>query len=152
MQMDTETGVVETIHARHVTVLFDRKAACKNCKACGLTANPNQMRMTLPNKNYAFAPGDTVRVIMDEQFFLGSSFLLYVIPLMALLAGTVGGWVIGQLIFPSWFQAFAALCGIGLTALYFLFLRVFKTAFARSRDKRVRLVAVENAAAISPQE
>ena len=74
-----------------VTVKFERPEACGKCNACG--AGSQKGEVTLPS---AYQVGQWVRVELPETRFLQATALVYVIPLLGLLAGMMIGWWLGN--------------------------------------------------------
>ncbi len=73
-----------------VTVRFERPEACGNCHACGYGSKNSEV--TLPSDR---SVGEWVRVELPENRFVQATALVYIIPLIGLLAGLLLGWLLG---------------------------------------------------------
>jgi sigma-E factor negative regulatory protein RseC len=74
-----------------VTIRFDRPEACGNCHACGYGQKNSEV--TLPSDR---SVGEWVRVELPENRFVQATALVYIIPLVGLLAGLLLGWLLGS--------------------------------------------------------
>lgn len=72
-----------------VTIRFSRPEACGNCHACGYGSGKSEL--TLPSNHNV---GEWVRVEFPENRFLQATTLVYIIPLIGLLAGLFLGWLL----------------------------------------------------------
>lgn len=70
---------------------------------------------------YGVHPGDKVRVVIKGSKILSSSFRLYGIPLVLLLAGIF----IGLEVFESNKELFSSLLGVGMVTVYALYMFLF---------------------------
>jgi sigma-E factor negative regulatory protein RseC len=76
-------------------VLVRRPGACAHCGACELGSRAEQV-IELPNPD-GYAPGTSVRLVVAEGEVARASFLVYVVPLLALFAGFGLGEYLGRL-------------------------------------------------------
>ena len=78
-----EAGLVESIHLKTATVVFDCKSACEKCSVC--MKHDNKMTIVADNEIGA-KPGDIVQVNMERQVYFSAVLLMYVLPLICLVA------------------------------------------------------------------
>lgn len=118
-------GVVKAIEGDQVVILFQRSAACAGCQACGLHKDTGEMMLSLP-KDEEVQIGDKVGIMVKNEFFLKSAFLLYVVPLFVLIA-VIG---FGSLVFKSEMgQVILAIAGFALASGTYFALKLFKAKF-----------------------
>lgn len=80
-------GTVEKKEEHGVRVRFDKMSACVGCSGCGQAQKTTEILV----RGGKAEPGDRVSVRMPEGRVLRLSFLVYVFPLLALIAGLVLG-------------------------------------------------------------
>jgi len=86
MQKETE-GVVIQIDGNMAKVKSNRHGDCKNCGAC-----PGDNATVLDVQNPLGAkPGQRVVFEMKETNMLKAAFVVYILPLIAILLGSLGG-------------------------------------------------------------
>ena len=143
--MINETGTVIKLKTVDIAlVLCQKNSACAHCSAEGV-CNPGDtgQARTVEAFNQAGAQvGDQVRLSVTTRSFLRSSFLLYIVPLIALVIGAI----VGQEIAPLFengldANALSAIMGTGLMALSFLVIRV-STRLASKKDYMPQITAV----------
>jgi sigma-E factor negative regulatory protein RseC len=91
--MPSERGVVTRIEGRNAWVTTSRSSACEGCASRGAChASQNEDEMEVRAVNVAGAEvGDRVVVSLQAASYLKASFLLYVFPVLAMIAGAVLG-------------------------------------------------------------
>jgi len=90
--------VVELKGKMTAVVLCEKSTMCNHCasmEACRLGAD-NTTRLVEVNNPIGAAVGDKVRIQVSSRTFLQSSFLLYIVPLIALFIGAVAGQLVGS--------------------------------------------------------
>lgn len=80
-----ETGVIISEKQNQVTVQIIRGDKCKGCNLCDATG-PNQMQL-VANNSFGAKIGDTVEVEVPPGKVLGYSFILFIIPIIMMIAG-----------------------------------------------------------------
>ena len=81
-----EIGRVEKIDKRnYATVVFPRKQACEHCQMCFQTKDSMRVSVRVHNTLNAKV-GDNVAVDMSERIVLKSAFVVYLIPVLLVLA------------------------------------------------------------------
>ena len=116
-------GKVVSITPQTTTVAFVSHASCSSCKAaalCGM-AEAEEKAVQVPTDPYAsYGIGDEVRIILKATMGLKAVWLSYFIPLLVLLAVSLGliGAGVGEL--------FSGLAGIGAVGVYYFVLWLFR--------------------------
>jgi len=90
-------SVVELKGKETAVVLCQRSSFCKHCasmQSCQMADDNRSMLVEALNPLGA-AVGDRVRLVTSSRSFLQSSFLLYIVPLIALVVGAVVGYQVG---------------------------------------------------------
>ncbi len=82
-----ELGRVIAIEDGYAVVNIKRRSACGSCKACEMgKTGKDEINISVKNELGAVV-GDDVRIEMQTPDILMAAFLVYMIPLLALLAG-----------------------------------------------------------------
>ncbi len=124
--MNDEKGVVAEIENSEVVVEFYRSSACEKCGACMMAKDTGKMMIRLP-KTKNVQVGDEVVVDVKRDFYLLSTVLLYILPLVVLVAAIL----IGVAVFKGDnAQIISAIIGIILSFGSYFALRLFKKKFA----------------------
>ncbi len=132
--MIEETGVVKKVKGSEVWIETQIKTSCGSChvsKNCGtsivakaFTAKPELLKITSP---YPLFEGQSVKLGIPEEQLLGASMLMYLLPILILIASATGL----QYIFPSLHEGWQILISFTITAIGFW--RISK--YAKSHDK-----------------
>ena len=91
--MPTERGVVTRVEGRNAWVTTSRSSSCEGCAsrgACHLSQHEDEMEVRAINAAGA-AVGDRVVISLQAASYLKASFMLYVFPVLAMIAGAVLG-------------------------------------------------------------
>lgn len=97
--MIEETGVVVELKGKHtVLVMCTKSSLCENCASNGncTLGEDNRTRLIEVGNPVGAMVGDQVRISTSTQSFLTSSFLLYIVPLIALVVGAIAGKLVGE--------------------------------------------------------
>ena len=89
--MSTEKGVVEKIENGFAWVRAQRKSACAGCgnrSHCSMIEGGNQMLVKATNVIDA-GEGDSVEIHMNSSFQLKCTFVVYIIPVLGIIAGAI---------------------------------------------------------------
>lgn len=137
----TQQGMVTALEENKARVAFVRSEACAQCRMCEMGTR-EQVTLLVPN-DIGAALGDTVLVELHDTKVFRASFVAYVIPLAALLAG-IG---LGQLAAPAlglYAHAELLSCAFGFAMLALAYLGIRITEKKRAMRKRYapRLIAV----------
>ena len=126
-----ETGFVEKASPETAVVLVERSSACEQCRsrgACEMLSG-RTMRVEVANELGA-EEGDRVEISLPAASFLKLSFLVYLVPVAALVAGAYLGdlWVEGTVEDPT---LYALSAGILAMLRSFLIVRRFERNASR---------------------
>jgi len=86
-----ETGKVIEVTGNYAKILINRGTACGNCGACQVGREKLEMVLTAEN-NIGAKVGDSVEIDLEAMNLLSAALIAYGIPLLALMAGIVGGY------------------------------------------------------------
>ncbi|AEE96135.1 MAG: sigma-E factor negative regulatory protein RseC [Clostridiales bacterium] len=126
-----ETGVVLELNGTQAKIGIQRSDACDKCGACRFADRNQQMILTVDNTINAKV-GDEVQIELGSGRLLSATFIIYVIPLIALLAGVaLGYWLAGALGAQSG-DIYGAITGIALAALSFGLIKLFEPRIRKS--------------------
>lgn len=116
-----EIGQVTEIKGDLIRVKLQRHDACDHCNAC--TAGIETEEMILEAENLCLAkPGDLVEISLEESNFLVAVIIMYIIPLVGLLAGIALGYVVGGYTTMNR-EVMALVFGFTLLAITYLIIR-----------------------------
>jgi sigma-E factor negative regulatory protein RseC len=91
-------SVVELKGKMTAVVLAQKSSFCKNCasmQSCQV-GDDNRSMLVEAHNLIGAEVGHKVRLVTSTKSFLQSSFLLYIVPLIALIVGAVAGHLIGE--------------------------------------------------------
>jgi sigma-E factor negative regulatory protein RseC len=91
-------SVVELKGKMLAVVLCQKSSFCKNCasmQSCQV-GDDNRSMLVEAHNVIGAEVGNKVRLVITSKSFLQSSFLLYIVPLIALIVGAVAGHLIGE--------------------------------------------------------
>lgn len=97
--MIEEVGTVVELKSRHTAVVVCQKSSlCEHCAASGSCSlgDDDKTRLIDVQNTVNASVGDRVRIATTTKSFLQSSFLLYIVPLIALVIGAVVGLLLGE--------------------------------------------------------
>ncbi len=100
-QKITKTGVVTAIQGRMAIVLTLHEAGCENCSAkstCSMLGGTGANRQVRARNTVSAQVGDVVTIGIRSSSFLKVSFLVYMVPILALVAGVVVGYFLAGLL------------------------------------------------------
>lgn len=120
-----EVGQVIENKGSLVVVSLDRHDACSKCRACVAGIDSKEMILEATNACGAKV-GDMVNISLEQSNFLKAVFIMYTIPLIALLAGLGLGYVL--------LKTEVAALGIGFVflAITFVLIRKNENHFKKS--------------------
>ena len=97
--MIEEVGTVVELKSKLVAVVMCTKSSlCENCATNGNCAlgDDGNTRLIEAQNPIAAEVGEQVRIATSTKSFLQSSFLLYIVPLVALVLGAIAGKMVGE--------------------------------------------------------
>ncbi|MDA3847357.1 MAG: SoxR reducing system RseC family protein [Vallitaleaceae bacterium] len=127
-----EIGEVIEVKEPYVVVRLIRSEACGKCNACSVGLQSTEMILEAENRCDAKL-GDQVEIFLKEANFLKAVFIMYVIPLFALMAGLV----IGYMIFENELLIFGI--GILMMATSYILIRMNEKRFKTSEFRPIAL-------------
>ena len=120
--MATEEGIVTALSTTRAWVKTTRMSACSHCASRDSCSTKGGEEALVEAENPVHAKvGDRILVSMETTALLKASFLIYVFPILCLIAGAIVGQVAGLKVGlnPSW--ASPAAGGVFfVTALFFM--------------------------------
>ncbi len=139
----TEQAVVRSVHGGAARVEAVESDACLSCGArgaCHSLSSDRKREITALNQAGA-REGDRVLLAIPRKAALGAGFLVYIVPIMALIAGAV----VGKRLAPElgWqVQNGAVALGLASLAACWLALRWVSKRLGKRRDFSVTIVRV----------
>ncbi len=149
--MIEEIGVVVAVQGGMAEVEGQRRSACGGCAvngACGTTLIARyfgrKRSLLLAHNGIGAGPGDRVVLGLPEEALLEVSFIAYLVPLLAMIAGGMVGDQIAELLVPAHVQTSSVLGGLAALAAALWWLARFsrsKTSDERYRPRILRRAA-----------
>jgi sigma-E factor negative regulatory protein RseC len=128
--MMQETGTVVELRGRHVAMVLCRKSTF--CAGCAAIDEDGRSMLVETHNVLGAAVGDKVRLATRAGQFLLASFLLYVVPLLALIGGAVLGEILGAFYaLPVDRNLLAAILGLTFMVGSFFIIRIGSRAIPR---------------------
>lgn len=91
--------VIELRDRQNALVMCQKSTMCEHCAsagACSMGEDDDRSRVVEVVNTKGARVGDRVRIVTSTRSFLQSSFLLYIVPLIALVLGAVVGKLLGE--------------------------------------------------------
>ncbi len=125
--MLVETGRVAKVKGKTVIVEIEKRSACAECHAGCACDIDKSIRLVEANNHLGADVDQYVQVSIPNESVLTASVVVYVIPLIALVTGTLLGSYIGKhLGVEILFEIFSGFICLGLS---FLFVRYYNNIF-----------------------
>lgn len=146
MSIVTETAEVVAVEGTHAWVETRRKAVCDGCsvqKGCGsgIISRLFNKRARLRVANTLDARvGDRVVLGMDDGTLVRNSFAVYMMPLVWMLLGALGGQTLGTALQWAYVDGVTALFGVLGLAAGFLWLRRYARGIAADGSRQPGLL------------
>lgn len=132
--MNQQGYIVEIIDEKTAKLKLQRHSACAACGKCHTTSEKQDIIVEVDNTLGAKV-GDHVEVNMENVNVLKAVGIAYVIPLIALLAGTISTYFILQVLNVTLnIEVISGIVGLLLTAIVFLVIRQYDKKFRDSKD------------------
>ncbi len=132
--METEEGVIEKASKRKALVRIQPGSACAACESRGMCDVTSDKKMMIEVANdLQVKIGDRVEISMPEGSLLKLSFLVYFLPVVALIAGAILGARMGPVFNME--PNPASLIGGGLAVGIVLFALKWFDRRSKSKDK-----------------
>ncbi len=140
--MNRDGTVVAVLDDNRVVVQLSKHTACGDCGACHL-GDENKNIKIICNNTHNAKEGERVVVDLDFSDVLSAAFIMYTVPLIALLLGVFGGYFAYQhFISPSGSEVFAMFTGFVTMALAYLFIKTREGKFEKNEKYMTRIVQV----------
>lgn len=97
--MIEEVGIVVELKSKLIAVVMCKKSSlCESCATSGscTLGSDDSTRLIEVQNSLAAVVGERVRIATSTKSFLQSSFLLYIVPLIALVIGAIVGKLVGE--------------------------------------------------------
>jgi sigma-E factor negative regulatory protein RseC len=144
-----EEGVVLAVSGDMAEVLATKKSACGGCAArsgCGTSLVeslfPQRSRAFHARNEAAAKEGDLVIIGLDESALQIASLLVYLVPLLGLITGAIGGSWLGTQPAGGYAEAFSILGGVGGFFLSLLLVRRYSDVLSRTDACQARVLRV----------
>ena len=143
--MATERGIVTKLDSTTAWVKTTRTSACEACSAkssCNVVENGEEMEVEAINEAGAQV-GDRIIIGIETASLLKASFLLYVFPILLMLAGAIIGQKTGHLldIDPS---LFSAVVGFSFFFVSIWFVKSRGNRMARENKYKPKIIRILN--------
>jgi len=126
-----ETGIVIETSQNKAKVKASRHGDCENCGVC-----PGDNAMVVDVQNPIDAKvGQRVAFEIEEANMLLAAFVVYILPLLAILAGAIGGGVLGDNLGQN-----VLACQIGGGIIFFAIAVVYMKRYDHAVKKNDRLL------------
>ncbi len=138
-----ERGVVVSQNGNIAEVAVVRVSACgSNCKSCGGSCNQSQVTVSAVTEQ-KLNKGDVVRLESSTSNMMLSVFAAYLVPLIFLMIGSIGGTYLFKGMGFANFEALGFASGILLLAVSFFVIRFLGNKLSKEQFK---IVSVERSA------
>ncbi len=100
-QVLKKTAVVRAIQGRMAVVVTTHESACKSCSAkdtCSVLGGTGANREVRARNTIGAHIGDIVTISIGSSSFLKATFLVYMVPILALIGGLVLGFFVAKLL------------------------------------------------------
>lgn len=88
-------GVVKEVHKNSVIVMMERQDMCGECHACEMLSGKKVCTLTCQS-SVSCKVGDRVEVTLTPKHFLKATYIVYGIPLVGFVLGTILGYGLAQ--------------------------------------------------------
>ena len=130
--MIEEVGTIVELKSKHIAVVMCQKSSlCENCATTGACTlgDDDKTRLIEVQNSLGATVGEQVRIATTTKSFLQSSFLIYIVPLIALVIGAIAGKLTGEnLVVGLDPNLLSAVFGVFFMIGSFVVLRVGSTA------------------------
>lgn len=133
--MDQKGQIIEIIDDRTALFKMQRMSACASCGKCiGSSSSESQEIMIEVDNKIGAKVGDMVEVNMENMNVLGAIGIVYGIPLLALILGTVGSYfLLKNQLDKNILEILSFAIGLVFTAISYIIIRTKDSKFRESR-------------------
>ncbi|MDR2649685.1 MAG: SoxR reducing system RseC family protein [Clostridiales bacterium] len=122
--------VIEILPDNYAKICMERAETCANCGACAL---PGENMTVIAHNPEGARIADMVNLTLESRYFLSAAFILYGLPLLALLTGAGVGYYAAEALALSEISPIIGLMtGIALTGLTYFLIKVFDNRIKKS--------------------
>lgn len=131
--MMKEQGIVEKIWQNKALVRAQRTSSCEGCHHRGACGVLSQEKMLVEVVNEAQAkPGDRVEISLPEKSLLKISFLVYFLPIAALIIGALAGNASAEAFGLSSTMGAIVAGGLGMGISFYALIRMDRAAWRKT--------------------
>ncbi|ABR48516.1 positive regulator of sigma E, RseC/MucC [Alkaliphilus metalliredigens QYMF] len=129
-----QCGTVVSLEGKMAKVLMQRQASCGDCTACKM--GQEEMKLEVKALNNANAQvGQRVEIDMEHQNVLAAAFIVYMIPLFALMMGIfAGNAMLSALGVENYRDLLTAFAGFIFMATSFMVIKIRENKFKTNKD------------------
>ncbi|HSQ87659.1 SoxR reducing system RseC family protein [Romboutsia sp.] len=132
--MEQQGYIVEIVDKKTAKLKMQRHSACASCGKCATTSEKKDIIVEVDNTIGACV-GDKVKVNMETVNVLKAATIAYVLPLLALLVGTIATYfILGLFKVSGNREVISGIAGIALMLLSFAILKRNDKKFRDSRE------------------
>ncbi|MBS5788543.1 MAG: SoxR reducing system RseC family protein [Clostridioides difficile] len=133
--MNQSGFIVEIIDEVTAKVQMQQHSACAHCGKCATVSSESKDILVEVDNTYGAKVGDHVEVNMDNINVIKAATIVYIVPLIALLVGTIGTYyTLNALGFSGNTEIICAGVGIALTLASYLWMKANDKNFKDSRN------------------
>ena len=132
--MITEQGIIETVSGRKAIVRIKKSSACAACQSRQSCEEASDRDMIVEVANDLGAgEGDRIEISIPSGSFLLLSFLIYILPVTALIAGAVAGGAFAPALHMN--PTFASITGgfLGIAVTFYALKRLDRSTRAQKQ-------------------
>ena len=132
--MEQQGYIIEVVDRKTAKLKMQRHSACASCGKCATTSEKKDIIVEVDNTLGAKV-GDKVKVNMETVNVLKAAAIVYIVPLVALLVGTIGTYFILDLLKISiYVETISGAFGLVSMLISFLILKKNDNKFRDSRE------------------
>ena len=132
--MEQQGYIIEVVDRKTAKLKMQRHSACASCGKCATTSEKKDIIVEVDNTIGAQV-GDKVKVNMETVNVLKAAVIVYIVPLLALLIGTIGTYFVLDLLkISANIEAISGAIGLVSMLISFLILKMNDKKFRDSRE------------------
>ncbi len=133
--MNQSGFIVEIVDEVTAKVQMQKHSACAHCGKCATVSSESKEILVEVDNTYGAKVGDHVEVNMENINVIKATAIVYVLPLIALLVGTIGTYYgLNALGFAGNVEIVSAVVGLTLTLASYFWMRSNDKKFKDSRN------------------
>ena len=142
--MATEEGIITALNSNAMAIVKTTKtgacAACSARGACNVSESSTEMEVEARN-SVGGRVGDRIILSIDTSLLLKAAFLIYLFPVLLMLAGAIIGLKLGQL-FDSNESVFSAITGFLFLFIAILFVKTKGNKLSERDEYRPEIIRI----------